>query len=133
MDDIKLYDCTRNGQCSNCGNCCSNFLPLSNDEVGWIKAYIRKHKIKEQRQNVAAGYEMTCPFRDEVNKKCLIYPIRPAICRKFMCNHKRDDIMSATFDFRKKWRVVFMRTEFFGNKESERVMWETIYRNLGGE
>ena len=133
MDDIRLYDCTRNGQCSNCGNCCSNFLPLSSDEVGRIKAYIRKHKIKEQRQNVAAGYEMTCPFRDEVNKKCLIYSIRPAICRQFMCNHKREDVISSNFDFRKKWRVVFMRTEFFGDKESERVMWETIYRNLGGE
>lgn len=113
MDNLKLFDCTRNGQCSDCGNCCSNFLPLSNDEVIQIRAYIKKHKIKEQKNNVMVGNDMICPFRDEVNKKCLIYSIRPAICRQFMCNHTQQDIMSANFDLRKKWAIISMRAEFY--------------------
>ena len=66
---------------------------------------------------MAVGVDMTCPFRDEANKKCLIYEIRPAICREFMCNHTHEDIMKAKFDFHRTNRVVLMRSEFFGNKE----------------
>lgn len=113
----KIYDFTRQGNCSNCGSCCSTMLPLSNEEVKRIKAYVKKHKIKEQRHNFIVGVDMTCPFRDEANKKCLIYPIRPAICRQFMCNHTQEDIMKAKINFHKINRVVFMRAEFFGNLE----------------
>lgn len=63
------------------------------------------------------GVDMTCPFRDETAQKCLIYKIRPAICRQFMCSHRHEDIAKARFDFQKVNRVVFMRAEFFGNKE----------------
>ena len=76
------------------------------------------------------GVDMTCPFRDERNKKCLIYEIRPAICREFMCNHSHDDIMKAKLDIHKINRVVFMRTEFFGNKEDSEF-WATIMRAMG--
>lgn len=113
----RIIDFTENGKCSNCGSCCSTMLPLSNEEVKRIKSYIKQHKIKEQRHNVMVGVDMTCPFRDERNRKCLIYPVRPAICRQFMCNHTKEDIMKAKFDFHKINRVVFMRAEFFGNKE----------------
>lgn len=116
-DEIMVKDFTANGKCSNCGQCCSNCLPMSNAEVVRIKAYIKKHKIKEQRHNAMVGIDMTCPFRDEANKKCLIYEIRPAICREFMCNHTHEDIMKAKLDFHKTNRVVFMRHEFFGSNE----------------
>lgn len=122
-------DYTVNGKCSNCGQCCSNCLPLSDAEVKRIKVYIKKHKIKEQRHNVMVGVDMTCPFRDERNKKCLIYEIRPAICREFMCNHSHDDIMKAKLDIHKTNRVVFMRTEFFGNKEDSEF-WATIMQAM---
>ena len=105
MIDIEVKDFTVNGKCSNCGQCCSNCLPLSEAEIKKIKAYVKQHKIKEQRHNVAVGVDMTCPFRDEANRKCLIYEIRPAICREFVCNHTQIN------------RVVFMRAEFFGNRE----------------
>lgn len=90
-----VIDFTKDGKCSNCGQCCSNLLPLSNDEVKQIKSYIKKHKIKEQRHNFIQGVDLTCPFRDEANKKCLVYEIRPAICRQFMCNHSQKDIEKA--------------------------------------
>ena len=117
MENITITDFTKDGKCSNCGQCCSNLLPLSDAEVNRIKTYIKKHKIKEQRHNGFVGVDMTCPFRDEANKKCLIYPIRPDICRSFMCNHTKEDIMKSKIDFHNVNRVVFMRAEFFGNKE----------------
>lgn len=117
MIEVKVTDYTENGKCSNCGRCCANGLPLSETEVKRIKAYIKKHNIKEQRHNVAVGVDMTCPFRDERNKKCLIYEIRPAICREFMCNYKKEDIQKTKLDFHKVNKIVFMRAEFFGNKE----------------
>ena len=117
MENIEIFDFTYNGKCSNCGQCCSNLLPLSDSEVKRIKQYIKKHNIKEQRHNAMVGVDMTCPFRDEVNKKCLIYEIRPEICRQFMCNHRKEDIMSWKIDFHKKFNPVFMRNEFYGNTE----------------
>ena len=113
---INVTDFTVDGKCSSCGACCSNLLPLSDKEVSDIKKYIKKHHIKQQRHN-AAMYDMTCPFRDEVNKKCLIYPIRPAICRQFMCNHTLKDIENAKLNFHAINRVVLMRNEFFGSNE----------------
>lgn len=117
MFDCDVTDFTNNGKCSNCGQCCSNLLPLSDNEVKTIKKYIKKHKLKEQRHNVMVGVDMMCPFRDEANKKCLIYEIRPAICRQFMCNHTKEDIMAWKIDFHKRFRPIFMRNEFYGNTE----------------
>ena len=117
IDDVIVKDFTKDGKCSNCGQCCSNLLPLSEAEIKRIKAYIKKHGIKEQRHNVMVGVDMTCPFRDERNKKCLIYEIRPAICREFMCNHTHADILKAKLDFHNINQAVFMRAEFFGNRE----------------
>lgn len=41
-----VFDFTKDGGCSNCGNCCSDLLPISNKE---IKRCIHKHKIKESK------------------------------------------------------------------------------------
>ena len=71
IDEIMVRDFTANGKCSNCGKCCSNCLPLSEAEIKRIKAYIKRHGIKEQRHNFASGVDMTCPFRDERNKNAL--------------------------------------------------------------
>ena len=117
MTNFELTDFTVGGKCSNCGECCSNLLPLSVGEIKTIKNYIKKHGIKEQRHNAMIGTDMTCPFRDDANKKCLIYKIRPQICRAFMCNHGKEDIMKSKLYFHRTNKVVFMRNEFFGNPE----------------
>ena len=36
------------GECSGCGNCCSNCLPVTADEIKIIKAYISRHNIKPE-------------------------------------------------------------------------------------
>ena len=35
-----------NGSCSNCGNCCTELIPLTKDEVSLIKAYVKEKQIK---------------------------------------------------------------------------------------
>lgn len=132
IDDVIIKDFTKDGKCSNCGQCCSNFLPLSETEIKRIKAYIKKHNIKEQRHNVMVGVDMTCPFRDERNSKCLIYEIRPVICREFMCNHTHADIMKAKLDIHKINRPVFMRAEFFGNREDIELFVNVMRGALNG-
>lgn len=63
------------------------------------------------------GVDMTCPFRDERNKKCLIYEIRPEICRVFKCDQGRDEIVANKMQMHGVNNAVLMRNEFFGNNE----------------
>lgn len=130
MSYIKVSDYTVDGKCSNCGACCSNLLPISETDIKRIKAYVKKHKIKEQRHNVLGTktFDMTCPFRDEGKKKCLIYEVRPAICREFLCNHTIDDIRKSKIDFHEKYKLVFMRTLFFGNSWDERMFIGNLFK-----
>lgn len=121
-----ITDFTINSKCSNCGQCCSDLLPMSEFEVSRIKHFITKNNIKEQRHNSMMGVDMTCPFRDEATRKCLIYSVRPAICKQFVCNHTKEDIINAKIAFHKVNRVVFMRNEFYGNKEDV-----NLFANMG--
>lgn len=120
--EITIKDFTKDGKCSNCGECCSNILPMSRKDIKRIKAYVKQHNIKEQRHNALVGIDMTCPFRDEANRKCLIYEIRPAICRCFMCNHTTEDIQKSKIDLHEMYEPVFMRATFFGNTEDVEFM-----------
>lgn len=111
-----VYDFTQNGECSNCGQCCSRFLPMSRKEAKSIKRYIQKHKIKEQRHILpvaGAVQDWTCPFRSEAECKCLIYEARPAICRDFRCDKPAKQIKANKNMYHGKYRVVDMRREFF--------------------
>lgn len=110
-----LYDFTVDGKCSGCGACCSNFLPLSAKEIKNIKWYIRKHHIKENRHNFAASMEdLTCPFLmdDKAKEKCAIYPVRPEICRNFVCNDPQGARKSKDL-LHKEYKPVDMREIFF--------------------
>lgn len=118
MDEMEqgVYDFTQNGECSNCGQCCSRFLPVSAKEVKAIKRYIQKHRIKEQRHLLpTASYtdDWTCPFRSEAERKCLIYEVRPAICRDFRCDKPAKQIKANKDMYHGRYQVVDMRMEFF--------------------
>ena len=69
MRDMKngVYDYTKDGECSNCGACCSDFLPVSDREVTAIRRYVAKHFIKEHRHTpptMEPVQDFTCPFRN---------------------------------------------------------------------
>ena len=79
------------GSCSSCGNCCTELIPLTINEVKLIKAYVKEKKIKPY-SDIFFKYEgkestnLMCPFRNFDTKKCMIYEVRPWICRQFKCN-----------------------------------------------
>lgn len=120
MNEKRITDFTVGGKCSNCGQCCGGVLPLRKADIANIHAYMRDHEIKEQHGNVMmGGVDLSCPFRDDVRGKCLVYEVRPEICRRFMCNYSLEDIMRVKHMFHERFDVVFMRSEFFGNKDAE--------------
>ena len=45
-----VNDFTVDGKCSNCGQCCSNYLPVGKREIENIKRYIKKHNVKEVKR-----------------------------------------------------------------------------------
>ena len=111
------YDLTCDGNCTGCGACCSNFLPMTNDEIKTIKRYIAKNKIKEHRHILPLAeptIDMTCPFLDDSKscEKCEIYEVRPKVCREFICNPKKRKPLSK--DYTSRCRVLDVRKEFYG-------------------
>lgn len=121
LQDMKngVTDFTDNGKCSQCGQCCSNILPMSEKEVRIIRRYIKANHIKPQKISalyVTPMLDMTCPFmRKDVSKeRCTIYPVRPEICKQFKCDNthkgKRFD------DDGETRRIVDVWSEFYGGK-----------------
>lgn len=83
---LKITNFTCNGQCSNCGQCCGDILHLSKKEIKVIDEYLKRNKIEPTPRCVMFQYDNTCPFRDNKNKKCKIYEVRPEICRVYKCD-----------------------------------------------
>lgn len=81
--ETKLQDNSCCGYCSKCGECCTNFLPVSQQEVDVIQKYVISNNIKPQMQMLVMQNRLTCPYYD--GKKCLIYEVRPLICKEFYC------------------------------------------------
>lgn len=91
MED-NIYNFTKDGKCSGCGNCCSNLLPMSRKEIEIICKYIKKHDIKESKHLfplAKKATDMTCPFRDNGKGICTIYEVRPEICKQFICDSEK--------------------------------------------
>ena len=40
-----VIDLTCNGKCTQCGQCCSNLLPMTDEEIAVIHKYIKRHHI----------------------------------------------------------------------------------------
>ena len=82
----KITDNSICGQCSKCGECCTNLLPVSQKEVDIIQRYVITNKIRPQAQMLVMQNRLTCPYYN--GKKCLIYEVRPLICKEFYCYKK---------------------------------------------
>lgn len=119
IEDMKsgVYDFTKGGECSNCGACCSDHLPVSYVEVKEIRRYIAKNGIREHRNTPPTAepvIDMTCPFWNEMECRCDIYPVRPAICRDFRCDKPKKEIWANKQMYHGKYDIVNMRETFFG-------------------
>ena len=104
-------DNTCNGKCSGCGECClSMTLRITNAEITKIRKYIKTNNIKPQRHfptNVPLAImnpatqplfvDTICPFLDtsaEQGHNCTIYPVRPIICRTYICKMYHDQTVA---------------------------------------
>lgn len=124
-----VADFTKNGKCSGCGNCCANFLPISDVEIERIRQYIKKHGVTEQIRRYPTAepmIDMMCPFRNEAEKKCTIYEIRPAICRDFLCDKPDKELKANKALYHGKYSVTDMRHVFFGRENQLLLMMKEI-------
>lgn len=96
--NIKIVNNTICGECSKCGECCSPFLPICQDELNIIQKYIIDNNIKPQTQVMVMQNRLACPYW---NGKCLIYEVRPLICKEFYCNKKMDMKVAIKFQDKK--------------------------------
>lgn len=122
LSDMKsgVYDFTKDGKCSQCGQCCSDLLPLSSKEIKEIKRYIEKHHIEQCKHFIPSTtptVDMTCPFRDNEKRICTIYPVRPAICKDFVCSKPKQGIELDKSKFHGRYEPVDMRATFYGEKD----------------
>lgn len=107
------------GKCICCGECCSDLLPVTDQEVMRLKQYVKKHHLKEHRHNVLNGLrDGTCPFLNGETHRCDVYAVRPEICRSFICSKTlaeadRDRELLSQIREPKS-----MRYEIFGNDEN---------------
>lgn len=77
-----------NGKCTKCGKCCGLFIPVTKKEVAKIKKYVKENNIEPENRITPKAIELRCPFLDLKNHKCNIYPVRPFVCRDFICCRK---------------------------------------------
>lgn len=91
--DNKTVD-LKNPNCNNCNECCSALTIITTEEFEFYKKHFRskgknlfkecmkKHIEKEVKNN---AINLTCPFSSKT-KRCLIYNIRPRVCKEFHCS-----------------------------------------------
>ena len=121
-DSKSIKNFTMNGKCSNCGSCCTDYLPISEKELRKIKEYVKENGVVEHTQkNIfdTGGFDITCPFRNEIEKKCEIYPVRPGICKSFICNKNEKELFKEKALATTRNRFVNMRKEIFGNDKND--------------
>lgn len=123
LKDMPVTDCSKDGKCSGCGECCTNLLPMTAKEIDQIGKYIRYKKIEavDHRPALAVGtvVDLCCPFLDTTkpDHKCLIYPVRPEICRDFFCHYSANGVPSKIpMERMLKMLPVHVRETFYGQE-----------------
>lgn len=106
-----IVDKTNNGKCSGCGECCSRLLPVSKKDQ---KEIIRYYKKKEVHLSLGGTplnldnlYYHICPFLDTGTKQCAIYPVRPSICKDFLCSQPDKSIRNRNI-YLKRYELIDM-------------------------
>lgn len=120
---IKNNSC--NGECSKCGECCTHFLPVCQEEIDKIQEYVILNNIKPQIQMMIMQNTLTCPYYN--GNKCLIYEVRPLICREFYCYKPASIEMAQKFKGKdiipvNMWAIAqeieIQRKKYYGGKKN---------------
>lgn len=121
---MKLTNFTICGNCSNCGECCSDLLHLDNEEISKIDNYLKEHKVTQFNKE---PNNLNCPFRDSFLHRCEIYPARPYICRVFKCDIPVEQATINRDEINKGKKPRSMALLFFGDNSKQKY----IKDNLG--
>lgn len=101
-------------KCKCCGKCCSNFLPLREEEIRIMKKIAKEENIKHLRND----WYSICPFLNNSNR-CDIYEKRPFICREYSCYNFENKIFNLE-KFKnitkEEFKLVDIRKEIFNRK-----------------
>ena len=99
-------------ECKRCGNCCSNFLPLSKKEIKDLKQIVKQRNLKPISGIFGIGFENSCPFLN--GNICVIYEDRPVICRIFTCEKfNNGDYRNTKELFKEERMLTDLRKEIF--------------------
>lgn len=111
-----FYNFTDNGKCTQCGNCCTALLPMTAEELKTLKRYVHKKHIRIVKHENLEGntLDLTCPFRNDEKRKCMVYEVRPQICRDFKCDKPQQQIdkTKAEFEYNDSFITHYLRTIF---------------------
>ena len=85
-------------KCSQCGECCGPFLPLTYKEIKRIKKAIKDYNLTFDIKDYITeeGIIMQCPFLDLKSRLCKLHAIdpvlKPDVCKKFLCCNSEEVI-----------------------------------------
>lgn len=111
---IAVEDFTKDGDCSRCGACCSNYLPMSKKELKVLKRWVKRKHFKMQKSKDVL--DITCPFFDKEAKMCACYEVRPEVCRNFLCKTAKEGGYSPKDS--SKFPIVNVRKDIFHDNET---------------
>jgi len=76
----KIYSLINNFSCKHCHKCCGPIIWFEPEEI-MIREYMEKNNIKRilWTQDEFKQNQMRCPYL--IDDKCIIYPVRPIVCR----------------------------------------------------
>jgi len=78
----------KDGKCSSCGECCGSApYPFTLEDIKRVKEYVIKNNIKPHEIVNGDVIDMSCAMFDHHTKRCMVYEVRPEICRKFTCDY----------------------------------------------
>lgn len=120
-----------NGKCNGCVECCTIFLPVSKQELKFLKTKYKliKENIEKIKRNAEKGtLDFRCPFISEKGG-CLVYNDRPYICKSFHCNEN----FRADLNIEKSQLLTHLLIEIYPKKLQEKLTMGLLYNKLGGE
>ena len=127
-----VTDFTVDGNCSKCGECCKDIITADFNEIRKIKKYVQQHKIQPQWHPTGRkSIDMTCPFLNWDTRECVIYPVRPKICREFLCSKSNDELTAIREKIASQGTVMSLRKEVFDDDSQIRMAAMAITAQTG--
>lgn len=128
----QVTDFTKDGQCSCCGECCKDIIVSDYNEILKIRKFVKQQNIRPQAHPLGPhSIDMTCPFLNWETRMCTIYPVRPKICKEFLCAKSSEEITASRERIAKNGTVLSLRKEIFGDDSHIRMLSLAIAAQMG--